>query len=758
MAARIVTKHLAGVEDLLLGSGSVEQERAGDLYPITKLSTVWAANSVAELANLDTQKFTKAIVGSALYYWTGTEWKTNYSAELESLRRSYAEAGYNVVGTFQAGFTYVNANDVGIDEATGKGYTGPAGTVAAETDPLSGVFVDVSMNVGGVEFKSVAEMKRNTTLVVGDTCTSGATAWKIVASLGALSGILLASGLYATPISDMVYVEDFVVAGTLDIGPEIQDSLEATNCKARLPDWQFALSTKVTVPTGKLVVGGGAPADSPYKTYAAKRIGFTGAVVKQRGVGQFVLEPGAGAKGFTVWPDQQSLIITTDVTKVDGYSDFTAYPPLFECIGAYNGCTIDDILCLGVYDFFRSPPATNPDTSRLNNLEKCRISNIRGCVLNNFMDIDYATEWLSVKGVCLNPASLLNLPNYYSGADYQQYIQRLNSKISMRFVFLALNRQDGGLFEDVFCYAGRDAVYYKSESYGSNIGGSMRFQGFGFDMFNTVLRSYNTTAGFGTSFVNGWAALGIGTVVLNGAKVVREPGIVVMEAGRAQKNLNVEIVAFTHTPVETGANSNFDGNTTKMKYPIQWAADSSKCTISISCSHINSIDGFDKANPLSPFTQGFYASTDNNLSLGGVAVKAAGVYGAEPHMMLNAVMGSTQVNTRVYDKLSGSLSGSSQLPVSEVEGFDSGMTQAAKARTMVKLPSDGGFVTLQDFVDSDGTRLMWLLNRRGLHTYGSWDRGYVQIGELRLWQDGSILRGKRGVPSSISDGTAIVTL
>lgn len=62
----------------------------------------------------------------------------------EALRRSYAEAGYNVVGTFQAGFTYVNANDVGIDEVTGKGFTGPAGDVDAGTDPASGGFVDRS--------------------------------------------------------------------------------------------------------------------------------------------------------------------------------------------------------------------------------------------------------------------------------------------------------------------------------------------------------------------------------------------------------------------------------------------------------------------------------------------------------------------------------------------------------------------------------------------------------------------------------------
>lgn len=62
----------------------------------------------------------------------------------EALRRSYAEAGYSIVGTFQEGFTIVNANDVGIDLATGKGYTGPSGPVAPDTDPTNGGFVDVS--------------------------------------------------------------------------------------------------------------------------------------------------------------------------------------------------------------------------------------------------------------------------------------------------------------------------------------------------------------------------------------------------------------------------------------------------------------------------------------------------------------------------------------------------------------------------------------------------------------------------------------
>lgn len=64
----------------------------------------------------------------------------------EALRRSYAEAGYNVVGTLQTGFNIVNVNDVGIDLATGKGYTGPAGAVVAGTNPESGGFVYCNHN------------------------------------------------------------------------------------------------------------------------------------------------------------------------------------------------------------------------------------------------------------------------------------------------------------------------------------------------------------------------------------------------------------------------------------------------------------------------------------------------------------------------------------------------------------------------------------------------------------------------------------
>jgi hypothetical protein len=68
----------------------------------------------------------------------------------EALRLSYAEAGYNLVdGSFEAGGTLVNANDVLLQERTGKAFSGPAGPVAAGTNPASGAFVDRSGAVYG---------------------------------------------------------------------------------------------------------------------------------------------------------------------------------------------------------------------------------------------------------------------------------------------------------------------------------------------------------------------------------------------------------------------------------------------------------------------------------------------------------------------------------------------------------------------------------------------------------------------------------
>ena len=63
----------------------------------------------------------------------------------ESLRRSYAEAGLNLVGgSFESGGVLVNTNDVLLYETTGKAFSGPAGNVPAGTNPSTGGFVDRS--------------------------------------------------------------------------------------------------------------------------------------------------------------------------------------------------------------------------------------------------------------------------------------------------------------------------------------------------------------------------------------------------------------------------------------------------------------------------------------------------------------------------------------------------------------------------------------------------------------------------------------
>ena len=107
----------------------------------------------------------------------------------ESLRRSYAEAGYNLVdGSFEAGGTLVNANDVLLHETTGKGYTGPAGPVAAGTNPATSGFVDRSNALAKISHTSVVGMAENYSLVVGNRVETasynahGIMNWEIVAT------------------------------------------------------------------------------------------------------------------------------------------------------------------------------------------------------------------------------------------------------------------------------------------------------------------------------------------------------------------------------------------------------------------------------------------------------------------------------------------------------------------------------------------------------------------------------------------------
>lgn len=176
MTVRNVKKNLAAQQDLLPGVGPYQQVRRGVVVdvdgPAKSYIELWKEYCGEAYAGTFEDGFVtkpscvavSLALGKAYRYTATAEvsipansqidanWVELSSSVLgtqviEALRRSYAEAGYNVVGTFQCGFTIVNANDVGIDLATGKAFSGPAGAVAAGTDPASGGFVDVSEQI-----------------------------------------------------------------------------------------------------------------------------------------------------------------------------------------------------------------------------------------------------------------------------------------------------------------------------------------------------------------------------------------------------------------------------------------------------------------------------------------------------------------------------------------------------------------------------------------------------------------------------------
>lgn len=112
MTQRNVTKNLAGVEDLLLGKGTVQQTRNGYEYPITRLSLPWACSDIAELLELDTTKFTQALVSGIAYKYDGSAWVLVGDADLISVK-DFGALGNNVADDTQAflsGRDYCAAN------------------------------------------------------------------------------------------------------------------------------------------------------------------------------------------------------------------------------------------------------------------------------------------------------------------------------------------------------------------------------------------------------------------------------------------------------------------------------------------------------------------------------------------------------------------------------------------------------------------------------------------------------------------------
>ena len=83
MAERIVSRNLAGLEDLRLGKGTINQERATKVYPISKIPILYPCDSLAELDSLDTTKFQYAAVfdaGVVTFYRYDTDAWVSYGA------------------------------------------------------------------------------------------------------------------------------------------------------------------------------------------------------------------------------------------------------------------------------------------------------------------------------------------------------------------------------------------------------------------------------------------------------------------------------------------------------------------------------------------------------------------------------------------------------------------------------------------------------------------------------------------------------
>ena len=152
----------------------------------------------------------------------------------EALRRSYAEAGYNLVaGSFEAGGTLVDANDVLLHEASGKAFSGPAGTVAAGTNPASGGFVDKS----GVATSASAISNAN-----------GGSVQDFIDKVEGGDLTVIAEGT-TTPrrlgerFADAVNVKDFGAVGDSDATDEIQAALNQSRNVSLMGDGDLVLHT-----------------------------------------------------------------------------------------------------------------------------------------------------------------------------------------------------------------------------------------------------------------------------------------------------------------------------------------------------------------------------------------------------------------------------------------------------------------------------------------------------------------------------------
>lgn len=159
-----------------------------------------------------------------------------YNGTREALRRSYAEAGYNLVdGSFEAGGTLVNANDVLLQKSTGKAFSGPAGAVDADTNPASGGFTDRST--------SPISVKRS---IIADAIGMALSEW---------------ASLHPVTPEEFMTIADRVSQqsspGSVDVHYAIQKALDQKSRPVHLGPYLYSVSKPVVVYPGSTLIGCG---------------------------------------------------------------------------------------------------------------------------------------------------------------------------------------------------------------------------------------------------------------------------------------------------------------------------------------------------------------------------------------------------------------------------------------------------------------------------------------------------------------------
>lgn len=140
----------------------------------------------------------------------------------ESLRRSYAEAGYNLVdGSFDAGGALVSSNDVLLQESTGKAFSGPAGTVPAGSTPSS-AWIDRSTAPNAFKLSDVAGVLRPSQNKMADIVSlmdfgaKGDNVSDDTSAMVAMASWVNSRPKYSTPVSIIIPNGIYKYTGGLD--------------------------------------------------------------------------------------------------------------------------------------------------------------------------------------------------------------------------------------------------------------------------------------------------------------------------------------------------------------------------------------------------------------------------------------------------------------------------------------------------------------------------------------------------------------